>query len=484
MTATEKSSLMTRLGGVSTFASRGANGYILAVLAVGAALFARLGLEAFGKFYYLPLIPAVMLPALLASRGATALAIVLSIAANVALVPRESVVDGAVNAVLFACVGLAIGEFGRIGRAARANARALTARLSTRDATISAMLASAAVVSLDRRSKILSMSEPACALFGVRQPDVLGQPFGDFVESFDSAADRTAGAEDLYWLGRRRDGDVFPVGIHKASIETPDGPPNTILTLTDLSRWRSAEARNQELREQLNQVWRLNSLGEIAATLSHELNQPLTAAASYLQATQADLGRAGVFADSASRTVELAKNQVLRAGDIIRRARNLLAGDERRLDPHRVSSMIDDLAPILQLLGPAAGAHLRIAVEDQADWVLADRIQFQQAIVNLVRNAIEAVAERPRREVAILGQAISTTEYRIRVEDSGPGIAPDQIGRIFRPLMTTKAGGMGLGLSVTRTIVERHGGVLGVQTSDLGGAAFAFSLQRLSEPLP
>ncbi len=484
MTATEKSSLMARLGGVSTFASRGANGYILAVVAVGAALLARLGLEAFGKFYYLPLIPAVMLPALLASRGATALAIVLSIAANVALVPRESVVDGAVNAVLFACVGLAIGEFGRIGRAARANARALSARLSTRDATIGAILASAAVVSLDRRSRILSMSEPACALFGVREPDVLGRPFSDFVEFFDSAAERTSGADEFYWPGRRRDGEVFPVGIHTASIENPEGPPDTILTLTDLSRWRSAEARNQELRDQLNQVWRLNSLGEIAATLSHELNQPLTAAASYLQATQADLGRAGVFADSASRTVELAKNQVLRAGDIIRRARNLLAGDERRLDPHRVSSMIDDLAPILQLLGPAAGAHLRIAVEDQADWVLADRIQFQQAIVNLVRNAIEAVAERPRREVAILGQAISTTEYRIRVEDSGPGIAPDQIGRIFRPLMTTKAGGMGLGLSVTRTIVERHGGVLGVQTSDLGGAAFAFSLQRLSEPLP
>ncbi|WP_395652138.1 ATP-binding protein [Brevundimonas sp.] len=475
---------MTRLGSVANSVSRGPNGYVLAVLAVGVALLARLGLEAFGKFYYLPLIPAVMLPALLASRGATVLAIILSIAANIALVPREGVVDAAVNAVLFACVGVAIGEFGRIGRTARANARALSARLSTRDATISAMLASAAVVSLDRRSRILSMSEPACALFGVREAEVLGQPFSDFVEFFDSAVDRISGGDEFYWPGRRRDGEVFPVGIHMAPIENPDGPPDTILTLTDLSRWRSAEARNQELRDQLNQVWRLNSLGEIAATLSHELNQPLTAAASYLQATQADLGRAGVFADSASRTVELAKNQVLRAGDIIRRARNLLAGDEHRLDPHRVSSMIDDLEPILQLLGPAVGTQLRIVVEDQADWVLADRIQFQQAIVNLVRNAIEAVADHPRREVAILGQAVSTTGYRISVEDSGPGIAPDQIDRMFKPLMTTKAGGMGLGLSVTRTIVERHGGVLSVQTSDLGGAAFAFNLQRLPEPLP
>lgn len=269
-----------------------------------------------------------------------------------------------------------------------------------------------------------------------------------------------------------------------ASVKDPEGPQASILKLTDLSRWHSAEARNQELREQLSQVWRLNSLGEIAATLSHELNQPLTAAASYLQATQADLGRAGLMGASAARTVELAKNQVLRAGDIIRKARNLLAGDEHRLEPHRVSSMIEDLEPILQLLGPAADAQLRIIVEDQADRVLADRIQFQQAIVNLVRNAIEAVDDHPRRQVAILGRATADNAYRISVEDSGPGIAPDQIDRMFKPLMTTKAGGMGLGLSVTRTIVERHGGVLSVQTSDLGGAAFAFSLQRLPELLP
>ena len=473
---------MARLGSVANFASRGPNGYVLAVVSVGAAMVAGLGLEAFGKFDYLPLIPAVVIPGLLASRSATVLAIILSIAANVVLAPRESVVDGAVNALLFAGVGLAIGEFGRAGRKARANALDLKARLSARDATIDAILASAAVVSLDRQSRILAMSGPACALFGVRESDVLGRPFSDFIEFFDCAAERTASGDDPYWLGRRGDGGVFPVGVQKASVQNPEGSPDTILTLTDLSRWRSAEARNQELREQLNQVWRLNSLGEIAATLSHELNQPLTAAASYLQATQADLGRAGVLADSASRTVELAKNQVLRAGDIIRRARNLLAVDERRLDPHRVSSMIDDLGPIIQLLGPAAGAHLRITIEDQADWVLADRIQFQQAIVNLVRNAIEAVTDLPQREVAILGQAISTTEYRLSVEDSGPGIAPDQIDRMFKPLMTTKAEGMGLGLSVTRTIVERHGGVLSVQTSDLGGAAFVFGLQRLLEP--
>ncbi|CAN5474051.1 PAS domain S-box protein [soil metagenome] len=460
----------------------GSHGYGLAVASVAAVLLLRQGLEVFGKFYYLPLIPAVMLPALFASRGATILAIVLLIAANLLLVPRESATDALVNAALFAIVGLGIGEFGRAREAARASALELKSRLTTRDATIHAMLASAPVVTLDPISTITTISRPACALFKVREADAVGRSFLDFVEFFDPTALRTTSGEyptrDQYWLGRRSDGDVFPLGIQMALVDATGRAPDAILTLTDLSLWHSAEVRNQELGDQLNQVWRMNSLGEIAATLAHELNQPLTAAASYLQATKSDLDRAGVYADSASRTIDLAKGQVLRAGDIIRRARDLLAVDSLPLQSERLSSMIDDLGPILQLLGPAAGAQVQIDIEDTDDSVLADRIQFQQAIVNLVRNAVDAVSDQARRDVMIRGRIVSPLQYRISVEDSGPGVAPDMVERMFQPLMTTKAGGMGLGLSVTRTIVESHGGSLVVQASDLGGAAFAFNLKR------
>lgn len=473
---------MARLAAAGAWASRGSNGYGLAVAAVGLALLARLGLEAVGKVYYLPLIPAVMLPAFLASRRATALAIVLSILANVILVPRHSVADAVMNAVMFACVGVAIGELGRAGRAAREKALELKTRLSLRDATIEAMLTAAAVVTLDSASRIVAISRPALRLFKIDEADALGRPFQDFVGYFDPAAVRSSTSEDpmldQYWLGRRADGDVFPVGIQIAVVEEVSGSPDTILTLTDLSLWHTSELRNQALGDQLNQVWRMNSLGEMAAILSHELNQPLTAAASYLQATQADLGRAGVYADSASRTIELAKGQVLRAGDIIRRTRELLAVDTQALQPERVSSMVDDLGPIIQLLGPAGGVLIQIDIDAASDTVMADRIQLQQAIVNLVRNAVEAVGDQPRQEVAIRGRVVSATQYQLSVEDSGPGVAPDQIERMFQPLMTTKADGMGLGLSVTRTIVERHGGDLSVKTSDLGGAAFAFNLER------
>lgn len=470
---------------LSNWGSRGWHGYALAVGSVAAALLARLGLEAFGKFYYLPLIPAVMLPALLASRRATALAIVLSIAANVVQVSRESVVDAVVNAVLFALVGVAIGEIGRARRSLKARELELKGQLDTRDAAMRALLSSAAVVTLDARSRILTISRPACVLFRTTEQQATGRPFQEFVEYFHAGLARSAPPEDprtdQYWLGRRSDGDVFPLGILVASMAGDADHSQTILTLTDLSLWHAAELRNQELGDQLNRVWRMNSLGQMAAMLAHELNQPLTAAVSYLQATKTDLGRVGVMADSAGRTVDLAKGQILRAGAIIRRARNLLSMDVNPLQPESLAAMLEDLGPIVQLLGPEAGAVIKIDVATGDDKVMADRIQLQQALVNLVRNAVEAVAESARREVRVVGRPIDPARYEIRVEDSGPGVDPDQVSHLFAPLMTTKSDGMGLGLSVTRTIVQSHGGDLSVARSDLGGAAFVFNLQRASE---
>lgn len=471
-----------RLGALADWASRGSNGYCLAILAVGVALLARIGLEALGKFYYLPLIPAVMLPALLASRRATALAIVLSILANVLLVPRQSVIDAAVNAVLFALVGVSIGEIARAGRSARDRSARLKSHLIQKDATLQAMMTAAAVVTLDAKSNVISMSEPAARLFQTTSGDAAGRPFHEFVAYFDPPEAGAVAAEssvaEQYWLGRRKDGEIFPLGIQIAYLTSPQQSPEVILTLTDLGLWHRAELRNQALNDQLSQVWRMNSLGEMAAILAHELNQPLTAAAGYLQASQADLGRVGLMADSASRTIDLAKAQILRAGGIIRRARDLLAVDGSSLEPQSLASILDDLDPILQMLGPPAGVTIQVDLQQAEGAVLADRIQLQQAIVNLVRNAVEAVEGQERRDVLVRGRPVSGARYRLAVEDSGPGVPADQRDRLFQPMTTTKANGMGLGLSVTRTIVERHGGRLAIDSSDLGGAAFTFEIER------
>lgn len=170
----------------------------------------------------------------------------------------------------------------------------------------------------------------------------------------------------------------------------------------------------------------------------------------------------------------------MRAGAIIRRMRDLLATGARSLEVERVSSMIDDLASVLALISRDTDVSIEIDLDTADDHVMADRIQFQQAVTNLVRNAVDAVAGRPRAVVIVVGRA-RRTGYEISVEDNGPGIPDSQVDSIFQPMMTTKSGGMGLGLSVTRSIVESHGAKLEVRRSDLGGAAFSFRLQRETE---
>lgn len=461
------------------------SGVVLAILAVGGAVGFRSLLEGLGQFYYLPMVPAVVITALLARRAATALAVALSIAVNVILVPRESISDAATNAVLFAGVTWLLAEICWGLRTLHSRTHDLSRQLAAKDAMLNTALAAVPVVTLEHNGDIRRLNPAAAALFDLTEKAARGRPFAELAPGFDAAAitsTATLGgpleAKDGHWTGLRPDGATFPLSIQYGVLPGSSGGEHIALCLTDLSRWHAADAQARELHAQLNKVWRLNSLGEMAATLAHELNQPLSAAATYLHASQIDMERAGPLGDSALRTVELAKGQLLRAGKIIRRMRELLSLEIRRMDSERASSMIEDLGPIFAMIGAAKGVAIRLDVEAQDDLVQAERIQFQQAMVNLTRNAVEALSDHTAPEVVIVGRPISDSQYRVSVEDNGPGIADDQIDQIFQPMTTTKTGGMGLGLSVTRTIVESHGGRLKVSRSALGGAAFSFTLNR------
>lgn len=461
------------------------SGVLLAVVAVGGAMGFRSLLEGLGQFYYLPMVPAVVVTALLARRPATALAIALSIAVNMILLPRESLADALTNAALFAGVTWLIAEICWGFRALNSRTRDLTQQLAAKDAMLNTALASVPVVTLEANGDIRRLNPAAADLFALTEKAARGRPFIELAPGFDINAIVGSGApggpleaKDGHWTGLRPDGASFPLSIQYGIVPGSTGGELIALCLTDLSRWHAADAQARELHAQLNKVWRLNSLGEMAATLAHELNQPLSAAATYLHASQMDMERAGPLGDSALRTTALAKGQLLRAGQIIRRMRELLSPEAHRLDSERASSMVEDLGPILTMIGSSKGVTIRLDVEARDDRVQAERIQFQQAMVNLTRNAVEAVGDHTAPEVVIIGRVLSDTHYSISVEDNGPGIAEDQIDRIFQPMTTTKSGGMGLGLSVTRTIVESHGGRLQVSRSALGGAAFSFNLNR------
>ncbi len=372
--------------------------------------------------------------------------------------------------------------------------RDMARQLTARDAMLHAAFLSTPALTLSRDGLIQRMNGAAVALFGLPREAALGRAFSDLTAEFDMDAvlrsDAQAGHLENrrgYWTGRRADGSTFPLSLRFGLIpSTPgaggSGEEHVAVALTDLTHSHAAEAQARELHAQLNKVWRLNSLGEMAATLAHELNQPLSAATAYIHASQAEMLKAGPAADAGRPPLDLAKGQLLRAGKLIHRMRELLTIETSVLGRERVSSMIEDLAPILQMIGQDKKVEVRLDAEAEDDGVRADRIQFQQALVNLVRNAVEAAAERPGGGAVHVTGRVEGPVYRISVEDNGVGIAEADVDHIFQPLTTTKSGGMGLGLSVTRTIVERHGGALSAQRSpSLGGAAFAFALRRHEE---
>ena len=462
---------------------RGWRGYLLAALAVAAALGLRQILDLFGTFYYLPMVPPVVLTALLSRRAPTAAAIALSILVNVEVTPREGLTDTVINAALFVVVSWVVAELWWAQRRVHRRVLDLDRSLAGRNALLDTVLTSMPVVVLDRSGRVRRMTPAASEIFGVEAKEAEGRPFGRFIHGFSmdrihpGARGRTATASPEHWIGRRPDGRPLIVSL-QAGVTPAPTDDYAALCLIDVTETHAANERLRDLDTQLNRIWRLNSLGEMAATLAHELNQPLSAAATYMQASQRDIEKAGLLGQSAGRSLEMAKAQVLRAGAIIRRMRDLLTTGTHALNGERVSSMIEDLAPALAMIGRDRGVEIRTEIDGRDDQVRAERIQFQQALINLVRNAVDAVQDRPAPVVLLTGRPVADDLYRITVEDSGPGIPPDQIEHIFRPMTTTKSTGMGLGLSVTRTIVESHGGSLEVGGSRLGGAAFQFDIPR------
>ncbi|MFC5372342.1 nitrogen regulation protein NR(II) [Brevundimonas faecalis] len=458
----------------------------MSVLAVLVAAVAS-SLVAPGPFRYLPMLPAVILTALLTRRFVIGLTIGLCVVFTLLTTAYASSAEAVLNAVLFTVGAWILAEFCLTLRRQKKRADRMTRRIAAQDALLKTVLATVPVVTLEIDGTVHRMNSTAAALFGLEEKAATGRPFNELSPAFDltaliSGADEAVygpqAPTDDYWSGVRADGSTFPMSVQCGRAPGPDGSDLIVLCLTDLTRWHKADEQARELHAQLNKVWRLNSLGEMAATLAHELNQPLSAAATYLHAGQVDLEKAGALGDNARTLIEQSKAQLLRAGKIIRRMRELLSMESRSMGQERASRMIEDLAPIFTMIGSSQDVPVLLDLETVDDAVRAERIQFQQAMVNLVRNAVEAVSGRPAPEVVVVGRIVSPTHYVVSVEDNGPGLTPEQAERMFQPMTSTKSGGMGLGLSVTRTIVESHGGRLLVAKSASGGAAFSFHLIR------
>lgn len=247
--------------------------------------------------------------------------------------------------------------------------------------------------------------------------------------------------------------------------------------LRALRRAKTTADRLAATQAHLVQVARLNAMGEMAGTLAHELNQPLTAIANYLSAAQQLTARDGGDA-RVGELLRKASDQALRAGQIVSRVRANVDRGEIEASQQSLASLVQEAVEVAVAGVPRDEVAIRYEFDRAADLVMADRIQVQQVVLNLVRNAVEAMAQSPRREVRIGSGEGEPGFLDVHVADTGPGIAPDVAERLFQPFVSGKADGMGVGLSISRNIVEAHGGRIWTSRNGDGGATFHFSLPR------
>jgi two-component system, LuxR family, sensor kinase FixL len=284
-------------------------------------------------------------------------------------------------------------------------------------------------------------------------------------------------------VGERKDGSTFPMELAVGEMRANDRRFFTGF-IRDLTDHQKTEARLQELQSELVQISRLTAMGEMASTLAHELNQPLSAITNYLRGSSrllespsdADRGRV-------HEAVNKAADQALRAGQIIRRLRDFVARGESEPRVESLNKIIEEASALALVGAKERGIRVRYQFEPRVDLVLADRVQIQQVLLNLVRNAIEAMETTERRDLTIATSASDGGNVLVKVADTGPGIAADIADQLFQPFVTTKQQGMGVGLSISRTIIEAHGGRIWVDRNPGGGATFCFTLRAISEEL-
>lgn len=353
-----------------------------------------------------------------------------------------------------------------------------------------------AMVVIDEAGLIHSFSAAAERLFGYAAPEAVGRnvrilmpepmqgEHDGYLERYRRTRERRIIGTNRVVTGRRRDGSTFPMELAIGEMRSGEQVYFTGF-INDLTEHQRTQARLQELQSELAHVSRLSAMGEMASALAHELNQPLGAIANYTKGCRRLLARPDP--EAIAKTVEVldrAAEQALRAGQIIRRLREFVARGEteRRVEP--VARLIDEACALALVGAREHGIVARVAVDPQAGSVLADRVQVQQVLVNLLRNAREAMQQGDRRELTVEARPLGRETVEITVSDTGPGIAAEIADRLFHPFVTTKRSGMGVGLSICRTIVEAHGGHLDYERNGVGGATFRLTLQAAHEGDP
>ncbi len=349
-----------------------------------------------------------------------------------------------------------------------------------------------ALVIIDERGAIDALSPAAERLFGWSGAELKGRnvallmPEPDrsrhdaYLGRYLATGEKRVIGKGRVLIGQRCDGSTFPMQLAVGEMQTEGGRFFTGF-VRDLTERQRTEARLQELQSELVHISRLTALGEMASTLAHELNQPLSAIANYLRGSVRLLGAEEIPRERLTEALEKASEQTLRAGEIIRRLRDFVSRGETERRLESLPKLIEEAGALALVGAKEHGVRVEFDLDPAVNLVLADRVQIQQVVLNLIRNAIDAMEHTPRRELRVAVRPVEDDLVQITVADTGAGISPVIADQLFQPFITTKRHGMGVGLSISRTIIEAHGGRIWAEPTPGGGASFHFTLRSVGD---
>lgn len=459
--------------------------YGYAVAATGLALILRLMLHDYFEYrsFTVIYVPVVLFAAFAGGRGPAILATVLCVCIT-AWFLKDSFFASPENLIdvsFFAVLGPVLGFFGERHLKESEASRYREAQLQSILDTVPE-----AMIVIDDFGIMRSFSATAVRLFGWSAEEAVGENVSilmpsPYREEHDSYLQRyhETGERRIIGIGRivvgeRKDGSTFPMELAVGEARVGNERFFTGF-VRDLTERRSQERRLQELQSELVHVSRLTAMGEMASSLAHELNQPLSAITSYLRGAATLLKSGQVDTERIRDALDRSAVQALRAGDIIKRLREFVAKGETQHAREEPAVLLEEAAALALVGAKEQGVRVSLRCDRDLPDILVDKIQVQQVALNLVRNAIEAMESSSRRELVLTVDRQGDFAH-FSVADTGTGITPEIAAHLFQPFVTSKVNGMGVGLSICRTIIEAHGGRIAASPNAGGGTVFEFTL--------
>ena len=281
--------------------------------------------------------------------------------------------------------------------------------------------------------------------------------------------------------GRRKDGSTIPMRLSVGELRDDDDTLLFIGTLHDLTEALRARERIEELQSELMQVAGASAVGEMGTALAHELTQPLSAVAGFVESSAALLEQGGAEIPAKAREyMDQAVAQSLRAGAVIRLLREFTGRGDSVRSVEDINAVVEEICKLATLGTAAEQIDLELDLAAALPPVLIDHVQIQQVVLNLVRNSIDALSDCEARAITV-ATVPGGDMVEVVVSDNGPGLSSEVRERVFEPFVSTKPDGIGIGLSICRTIVEAHGGRIAVDAGKKHGTGFRFSVPAFVE---